>query len=714
MRVDRFERGGTMDKKTEDQTLISKPAIQESMNQGWMFRKIGDTRDEWEFAVGISCDEQGWVRVSLPHTWNQEDAVSGKSVEEGQSAYYRGKGVYRRWLMLDPAVWKDKTVFLTFEGANTITTVYVNGTEAGCHRGGYGAFCFDITKNIIWEEENLIVVVVSNEKTTWVAPLMEEGDFTKYGGIYRDVFLMGVNKIHFDRMQYGTDGVSLYSVLSEDLMAGNVDVDISLQNDGDITEVSVVSVLRDRDGAELVRNGVQKEVKAHGEIQANYSLCLENPHLWNGVNDPYLYTLETFLLIGNEVVESVAKEIGFRRYEVQADQFYLNGERYPVHGVNYHQENERNGWAMTDEERESDYALMREMGVTAVRMAHYQHDALEYQLCDRLGLLVYTEIPLINRSTCDSDSQDWTLFSGNIKSQLSELILQNLHHPSVCFWGISNELYDTGEETVSLYSELCALAKRLDGTRLTIYADNVAEEPHRNRSAAADLVGYNRYDGWYYTRLGDACNWVAEKQKWDRRPSCLSEYGAGGAVSQHRDLPDMSQIDPNGIRHYEEYQAIYHEEEWADIVCSGNLWGSFVWCMFDFASASRVEGDTRGQNDKGLVTRDRRTKKDAYYFYQSVWCEEPMVYITSSRYQNRPANVPQIKVYSNGQQVELFLNGQSVGYGNAEKKPGRETVFRWNDIELLSGTENQVKAVACFSDGSQKVQEICWKTREEK
>lgn len=702
-----------MDKKTEDQILVLKPAWLESVNQEWKFRTIGDSPDEWESAVGTSCDEQGWEPVSLPHTWNREDAVSGKSVEEGQTAYYRGRAVYRKQLLLDPAVWRDKIVFLFFEGANTNTTVYINGTEVGCHQGGYGAFCFDITKYILWEKENLIAVVVSNEKTTWVAPLLEEGDFTKYGGIYRDVFLIGVDKIHFDRMQYGTDGVLLYSVLSEDFMVGNVDVDISLQNDGDTTEVSVISVLRDREGTELVRNGVSTKIKAYGRSQVKYSLHFDNPHLWNGVNDPYLYTVETYLLLGNEVVESVVKEIGFRRYEVQADQFYLNGERYPVHGVNYHQENERNGWAMTDEERAADYALMREMGVTAVRMAHYQHDALEYQLCDRLGLLVYTEIPLINRTTCDSVSQNWAMFSENIKIQLTELILQNVHHPSVCFWGISNELYDTGEETVSLYSALCALAKQLDSTRMTIYADNVAEEAHRKRSAAADLVGYNRYDGWYYTRLGDACAWIAEKQKWDKRPSCLSEYGAGGAVSQHRDLPDMSQIDPNGIRHYEEYQAIYHEEEWADIVCSGNLWGSFVWCMFDFASASRWEGDTRGQNDKGLVTRDRRTKKDAYYFYQSVWCEEPMVYLTSSRYQDRPANVPEVKVYSNGQQVELFLNGRSVGYGNAEKKPGRETVFRWNGIKLLPGTENQVKAVAFFSDGSQKVHEISWRTREE-
>lgn len=706
--------GSIMDKKAENQRLVSKPAWLENVNQEWKFHKIGDSPDEWECAVGTSCDEQGWEPVSLPHTWNREDAVSGKSAEGDQPAYYRGKGVYRKRLLLDPAVWRDKTVFLFFEGANTNTTVYVNGTEAGCHRGGYGAFCFDITKNIIWEKENLIAVVVSNEQTTWVAPLMEEGDFTKYGGIYRDVFLMGVNKIHFDRMQYGTDGVFLYSVLSEDLMVGSVNLDISLQNDGGITEVSVVSVLRDQEGMELVRSGVSSEGKAHGRFQVEFSLHLDHPHLWNGVDDPYLYTVETYLLLGNEVVESVVKEIGFRRYEVQADQFYLNGERYPVHGVNYHQENERNGWAMTDEEREADYALMRAMGVTAVRMVHYQHDALEYKICDRLGLLVYTEIPLINRTTCDSVSQNWSLFSENIKSQLSELILQNIQHPSVCFWGISNELYDTGKETVQLYADLCVLAKKLDNTRMTIYADNVAEEPHRKHSAATDLVGYNRYDGWYYTRLGDACAWIAEKQKWDKRPSCLSEYGAGGAVSQHRDLPDMSQIDPNGTRHYEEYQAIYHEEEWADIVCSGNLWGSFVWCMFDFASASRVEGDSRGQNDKGLVTRDRKTKKDAYYFYQSVWCEEPVVYITSSRYQNRPSSVPEVKVYSNGEQVELFLNGRSVGYGNAEKKPGRETVFRWHGIKLLPGTGNQVKAVACFSDGSRKVHEIFWKTREEK
>lgn len=334
-------------------------------------------------------------------------------------------------MTLEQKTWEQKRIYLSFEGANTITTVYVNGTEVGSHEGGYSAFRFDITDSILWDQENVIAVLVNNSRTTYIAPLDWEGNFTKFGGIYRDVSLLGAS--------------------------------------------TVIGP------------------KCYGDVK--YSAVLAEPHLWNGVN--------------------------------------------------YHQDSDAGGWAMTDEERDADYAMMLEMGVTAVRMAHYQHDAYEYQLCDRLGLIVYTEIPLINRALYnEKDKKDftvpWQRFSANIKQQLSEMIFQNYNHPSVCFWGISNELYDTDKETSKLYTELCNLASLLDSTRKTIYADNQAEQEHRNRSEAADLVGYNRYDGWYYGKPGGTCSWIAEHQKFDSRPSCISEYGACAAVTQHMDQPKMA------------------------------------------------------------------------------------------------------------------------------------------------------------------------------
>lgn len=686
------------------------PVLALDMDSEWRFSKI-DSSEEIIFAAILpECDDSNYETVSLPHTWNAEDGADGWQTKDADgNSYYRGNGIYRKELTLDSDTWKQKRIYLSFEGANTVTTVYINGEKVGCHEGGYSGFCFDITDYILWDQTNLIAVLVNNSRTTYIAPLDQEGDFTKFGGIYRDVFLLGVDDVSIDLARNGSEGVLASAQLSDDYGQGTVHVCTYIRNEGENEKaLRIISVLKDREGAEVARAGVSTimEQDCYGDVK--YSVTVAEPHLWNGVKDPYLYTMDTYLLSGEEVLETVTTEIGFRQYEVQNNQFYLNGQPYAIHGVNYHQDSIANGWAMTDEERDADYAMMLDMGVTAVRMAHYQHDPYEYQLCDRLGLIVYTEIPLINRTTNDNFTVDWTLFTNNIKQQLRELIYQNYNHPSICFWGISNELYDTDEETAKLYTELCNLATSLDSTRKTIYADNQAEQEHRKRSAAADLVGYNRYDGWYYGEPGGTCAWIAEHQKFDSRPSCISEYGACAAVTQHMDQPQMKDIDPNGERHWEEYQLVYHEEAWKDIVTSNNVWGAFIWCMFDFASDTREEGDTKGQNDKGLVTRDRQIKKDAYYFYQSVWTEEKMVHITSSRYQERPYKIPELKVYSTAETVEVFVNDQSVGVQKGSTEKEKSTVFTWNAVVLLQNQENTVKAVATFADGSQKEDLVTW------
>lgn len=690
--------------------LSSRPIKELSMDARWRFSKIGLSESEVSQAVAPNFDDSGYEAISLPHTWNAEDGADGwLTKDKDGNSYDRGNGVYRKILELEQEEWKGKRIYLSFEGANTVTTLYMNGKKVGCHEGGYSAFRFDITDEVLWDQANVIAVLVNNSRTTHIAPLGWEGDFTKFGGIYRNVSLLGVEEAGIDLMKNGAEGVHAATWLSEDFGRGKVNACVSLRNDGESQKtLQVISVLRDGDGREVARAGVSTAVKAGNGGDVEYSMSLDKPRLWNGIKDPYLYRVDTYLLSDDEVVESQATEIGFRNYEVIKNQFYLNGHPYDIQGVNYHQDGAANGWAMTDEERDEDYAMMREMGVTAVRMAHYQHDPYEYQLCDRLGLVVYTEIPLINRSKSEDFTVDWRLFTDHARQQMTELVCQNYNHPSIFFWGISNELYDTDWETTELFQELCELAYRLDGTRKTIYADNQAYPEYVKRSAKADLVGYNRYDGWYYSKLGGTCTWVADHQKTDSRPSCISEYGAGGAISQHKDRPVQSDIEPNGTLHYEEYQSIYHEEAWRDIVASKNVWGEFIWCMFDFASDSREEGDTKGQNDKGLVTRDRQVKKDAYYFYQSVWSDEKMVHITSSRYQVRPCHVPEIKVYANADTVELFVNGASAGVKSADPEAGRSTVYRWSNIFLLQGKENVVKAVATYGDGSQKEETVVW------
>ncbi|MCI8563104.1 MAG: glycoside hydrolase family 2 protein, partial [Lachnospiraceae bacterium] len=649
-------------------------------------------------------DDSLYETVSLPHTWNAEDGTCGR-----EGICYRGNGVYRRELILPYEEWGQKVLYLSFEGANTVTTIYVNGKKAGRHEGGYSGFRVNITDYIIWGQANVIAVLVDNSETTYIAPIGKEGDFTKFGGIYRDVTLLGVCDVSFNLTENGTDGVFVSSLLSNDDKEGIVKIHASIRNESaKKRQLNVFSVLKGREGVEAARGSISLAMEANSVKEVEYFVEIANPHLWNGVRDPYLYIVDTFLVSEGETLQNVMAETGFRRYDIQGNQFYLNGQPYNIYGVNYHQDSAANGWAMTDEEREADYAMMLDMGVTAVRMAHYQHDPYEYQLCDRLGLIVYTEIPLINRACSEEFFVDRALFAENIKQQLTELVCQNYNHPSICFWGISNELYDTDCETSKLYTELCRLASSLDETRKTVYADNQAEPDYVKRSFAADLVGYNRYDGWYYGEAGGICSWVASRQKGDSRPSCISEYGAGGAVTQHMDMPSQTDIIPNGELHYEEYQAIFHEEAWKDIVLSKNVWGEFIWCMFDFASYSREEGDTKGQNDKGLVTRDRKVKKDAYYFYQSIWGNKKMVHITSSRYQTRPYYVPEIKVYSNAETVELFVDGKSAGVRNAKKEEWGATIFTWENIELLRNKENTVKAIAVFCDGSQKEDCVTW------
>lgn len=685
-------------------------ALSLDMDSQWKFSKIGSTEEEISAAVAPDYDDSDYESISLPHTWNAEDGVDGwKETDADGNSYYRGNGMYRRELTLERETWEKKKIYLSFEGANTVTTVYMNGRKVGKHEGGYAGFRFDVTDHILWDQANVIAVLVNNSRTTYISPLAWEGDFTKFGGIYRDVSLLGVDDVSIDLVHYGSDGVHASALLSDDYGRGTVDVSVSLRNAGESEkQLRVISVLKDSEGKEMARKGVSTTMKPKDSGDVKYSLAIAKPHLWNGVKDPYLYTLDTYLLSEEEVLESVTIEIGFRQYDFKDNRFYLNGQQYDVHGVNYHQDSWANGWAMTDRERDADYATMLDMGVTAVRMAHYQHDPYEYQLCDRLGLIVYTEIPLINRTTNNDFDVDWMLLTENIKQQMAEMVVQNYNHPSVCFWGISNELYDTDKKTTALFGELCDIAKLLDGTRKTIYADNQAYPDYVNRSAKADLVGYNHYDGWYDDKLGNTCTWVAKHQKSDSRPTCISEYGAGAAVSQHMDGPTQKDINPNGEKHYEEYQSIYHEETWKDIMTFKNVWGEFIWCMFDFASDAREEGDTKGQNDKGLVTRDRQTKKDAFYFYKSVWNDEKMVHITSSRYHERPSNVPEVKAYANADTVELFVNGVSVGVAQGSSETGKSTIFTWKNVTLLQGQENIVKAVATYSDGSQKEDYVTW------
>ena len=350
---------------------------------------------------------------------------------------------------------------------------------------------------------------------------------------------------------------------------------------------------------------------------------------------------------------------------------------------------------MTDEQRERDYKMMQDLGCTAVRMAHYQHDRYEYDLCDRLGFCVWTEIGIVNKMSADDENLSIADgFADNAKLQLRELIRQNYNHPSVIIWGISNELYQMSDEIFELYTELQATAKSEDKSRLTSFAD--AQFWGRFMDLPGDVVGYNRYFGWYIDGADNTFGkWLDEYHKKEKRTIAVTEYGGGGAISQHKDsIVWAVDIDSWGTRHPENYQSALHEDIWRQFAQRPYLWGKFVWCMFDFASDGREEGDTKGHNDKGLCTRER-VPKDAYYFYKSVWNPEPMVWLTEKRFNPRPSPVPVIKAYSNAEKVGLYLDGNFVGYGKKS-----DTVFIWENINLSADVKRKIKAVAMFADGT--------------
>lgn len=675
-----------------------------NFNSGWRFQKLTQKDGLSELAIETAgFDDSAWENISLPHTWNTIDGADGRTgINEGGEHYYRGLGGYRKAYIFPEEV-SGKRIFMEFKGANTVTDLYVNEKFVGRHEGGYSAFRFDITELVKFDKENFFAVKVNNAPTEYIAPITDQGDFTKMGGIYRDVNLIAVEPVHINLTDYGSSGVY---ITPQNIAEKHSDIDIliKLANEGTEQKAATANVeILDMDGNIVAVKSMDTVVAAKSKAAATLSIPIENPIFWDGIHNPYLYRAKVTLLADGVEQDGITQNFGIRTYHFDADEgFFLNGRYLDLRGVNYHQDSFENGWAMTNEQRDRDYGLMLDMGVTAVRMAHYQHDSYEYDLCDRLGITVWTEIGIVNKMSPD-ETDALTIaggFAENVKQQLTELIRQNYNHPSVIVWGISNELHQMSNEIFALYAELSELAKAEDTTRKTTYADN--QFYGRFMEFSTDVVGYNRYYGWYLD-AGDG-----EFGKWldsyhglrEKRPIAVSEYGGGGAVSQHKDNIIWSEdIDSWGERHYENYQSTLHEDIWVQFSQRKYLWGKYVWCMFDFASDGREEGDTKGLNDKGLMTRERKPK-DAFYFYKSVWNEKPMLHLTEKRYTERPNLIPQVKAYSNAEKVELFVNEKSFGGINrTELAPGRSTVFVWKNVEIKKGEENKIWVAATFSDG---------------
>lgn len=652
-----------------------------NINEGWKFDRADSAA-----AASPRFDDATWSSVALPHTWNDLDGQDG-------GGYYRGVGWYRRHISL-PAEHAGRRIYLQFDGAFLVTDVYVNGSHVGQHRGGFAAFRFDITNAVAAGADNIVAVKVSNAPNPDVPPL--QGDFTFFGGLYRDAHLLLVDPLHIDLEDYGSSGVFL-TPSAVSAASAALQVQVKLRNSDTIARhLDVrVNVLRS-DGTSATTASAAQTLAAGTTGLADLKMKLASPHLWNGVRDPYLYRVEVTLAERGRVIDAVTQPLGLRFFNVDPMAgFSLNGAYLDLHGVNRHQDRFNKGWAISTADQDQDLGIIRELGANAVRLAHYQHSQYFHDLCDKNGLVVWSELAMVNQITAG------VAYTANARQQLTELIRQNYNHPSIFVWGLENEVIDNITDPNPLIAELNALSHSEDPTRPTTVAANLGDDNPINWHS--DLVGFNKYFGWYYGRPADLGAWAdGVHAAYPLGKIAVSEYGAGAGLHDHA-LPPTAALPQVG--HSEEYQALFHEAYWKALAARRFLWGKFVWQMFDSASDGRDElangADALGINDKGLVTFDRVTKKDAFYWYKANWSVDPFVYITSRRFTERTNPVTSIKVYSNLASVELRVNGSSLG-----AKQSADHIFTWDDVALAAGA-NQIEARA--SAGAQtQIDSVTW------
>ena len=648
---------------------------------GWRFTK-GDPSG----AQSPGFDDSAWSGVSIPHTWNVDDGARGGD-------YYRGPGWYRLHLDVTPEM-AGRSLFLRFGAAALVSKVYVNGEWVGDHAGGFSAFCFEVTK---WLKpgDNVVAVLVDNSIKKDVTPL--SGDFTVYGGLYREVKLLVLNPVSISPLDDASSGV--YLTPEVNAARAKVQVATVLRNgSGDPARVTVTTRITDAAGMEVKRVSAEQTIAPYSSATATEALQIARPHLWDGVRDPYLYHATVEVWVHGHLVDSVEQPLGLRYFTVDPEKgFLLNGKPYDVHGVNIHQGRPSVGWASTPAMEQEDYDLVAELGATGLRMPHYQHAENEYTQCDHHGFVVWAELALVNKVT------DTPEFYDNAKQQLTELIKQDYNHPSIFFWSMYNEPWvdkEMPEHSWRIVKELVSLSHQLDPTRLTTGAATIGVEDPLDWDM--DIASFNRYWGWY---SGEASQWESQladmRQGSGGRSFGMSEYGAGASVYQHENHPAHPKT--GGHWHPEEWQAEVHEQIWPVLADKPWLWCKFVWVMFDFGSAWRNEGDHGGINDKGLVTGDRKIKKDAFYYYKACWTTAPFVYVTDRRFSPRPAGPSDLKVYSNCSSVELFLNGKSLGV----QQSGTH-VFVWPNVDLAAGP---CEVVAHGVAGGKVEDKVSWDVR---
>ena len=595
-------------------------------------RQIYNFNTKWGFSKEAveapTTMPERWNWVNLPHTWNNIDG------QDGGNDLYRGTAFYAKELEKMDLPKADR-YFLEIQGANSSAILYVNGKKLANHDGGYSTWRVDITD--VLEDKNLFVFELDNSANDRVYP--QNADFTFYGGLYRNVNIIAVNESHFDLEYYGAPGIKVTpEVVGEN---AKVEVEVFVKNVKE--NQKLIYTLKDAEGNVVV----EQETLASQTVA---SLEIENVHLWHGRKDPYLYTAEVYLKSEDEVLDNVSTRFGCRTFEIHPENgFILNGEEYPLRGVSRHQDRWGVGNALLKEHHDEDMDLICEVGATTIRLAHYQHDQYFYDLCDERGMVVWAEIPYI--STHMPNGRENTI------TQMKELVVQNYNHPSIVVWGLSNEITIGGEDDPDLVENhriLNDLVHEMDKTRLTTIACVSMCSMDNEYVQIPDVVSYNHYFGWYGGDTSQNGPWFDEfHAKHPNIPIGCSEYGCE-ALNWHTSNPEQGD-------YTEEYQAYYHEELIKQFYTRKYMWATHVWNMFDFGADSRNEGGENGQNHKGLITFDRKYKKDSFYAYKAWLSDEPFVHICGKRYVDRVEETTKVTVYSNQPEVELFANGVSLG-----------------------------------------------------
>ena len=658
-------------------------------NDGWEFKKGPFSKEAMQAAVKWNA---GWQEVTLPHTWNADD------MQKKVSAFYEGVGYYRKKCIF-PESMKGKRLFLRFEGVGSCAEVYVNGYLTGTHKGAYSAFVCEIGTKVKFGEENEIIVKADNTARPDVIPV-NHVLFGVYGGIYRPVWLVITEPCGIVVNDCASSGVYI-TQKNVSKQSAEVNVKVKVDN-ATLAPVPLVleNVIYDGSGKLVKKHNQAFELTPQGVQSYSSQFKLSNPHLWQGREDPYLYKVVSRLLQNGRVLDEVVQPLGLRKYEVVAGKgFFLNGKKYPMYGVTRHQDWWGLGSALTNKEHDFDLAQIMDIGATTVRFAHYQQSDYIYSRCDTLGLVIWAEIPFVNRVT----GQEWD----NAHQQMRELVRQSFNHPSIYVWGIHNEVYHPHGYTAALTQSVHDLCKLEDPDRYTVSVNgygNVGHPVNQN----ADIQGMNRYFGWYERKIQDIKPWIEKMEKeypWQRL--MLTEYGADANIAHQTEILGDA-LNWTSPFYPETFQTKTHEYQWSIIAKHPYITASYLWNMFDFAVPTSKRGSVDARNMKGMMTFDRKIKKDSYFWYKANWSKEPVLYMTQRRNVLRERKETSVTVYSNIGTPKVYLNDREL----SGIRKGYTDVHYVFDKVLLNDGKNVLRAVVTWQ-GREYVDEMEWEYRGE-